>query len=168
MMAASVFFDTEFSNFAHPKLISIGCVSCDGKEFYRELSDTYQPCDCSGFVLQTVLPLLGRGDAMMLEAQVADRLKVWIESFEQEVVLMSDAPSYDWPLVEYLFGFYGWPENLRRKCGYVYFDRPEQQKRYERALIGYWALHAARQHHALVDARSLQFAARLAVRRGEA
>ncbi len=165
-----VFFDTEFTKFqdmrCEPKLISIGCVSDNGKEFYAELSDTYQVSDCSDFVIWIVLPLLDRGDVMLLEAQAASRLKAWVESFGKEVVFMSDAPGYDWPFVQYLFNLYGWPKNLHGKCGYVYFERHDQQKRYELALASYWSTHSARQHHALVDARSLQFARTQAIRRG--
>ena len=152
---------------SEPKLISIGCVSGNGQEFYAELGDTYPVSDCSDFVIWIVLPLLDRGEAMMREAQAASRWKAWVESFGgKQVVFMSDAPGYDWPFVQYLFNFYGWPENLHGKCGYVYFERHDQQKRYELALASYWATHSARQHHALVDARSLQFASTQAIRRG--
>jgi len=50
-MTRSVFFDTEFTKFRtvddEPKLISIGLVAEDGREFYAELLDTWDISDCS-------------------------------------------------------------------------------------------------------------------------
>lgn len=171
----NVFFDTEFTDLhplKEPKLISVGLVSDDGREFYAELTDTYQIADCSDFVIANVLPLLewkrGNHAASMLEAQCASRLQVFIESLgEGEVVLRSDAPSYDWPLVADMFNFYGcWPKNLRRKCGVIGFDNPNVWHRYNAGLYEYWKAYAVEQHHALVDARSLRFAWEYAIKRG--
>lgn len=54
-----VFFDTEFTQLSHEaKLISIGMISEDGREFYAELSDTWRHDDCSEFVLREVPPPL--------------------------------------------------------------------------------------------------------------
>ncbi len=168
MKPKQIFFDTEFSNFEtmtrEPKLISVGCVTADGREFYAELSDTYQSSDCSDFVLETVLPLLTGGEARMSEVQAADRLKRYIVGIGKEAQLMSDAPHYDWPLVKYLFDFYGWPENLIRKCGHVYFEHALTQRRYERMLAEYWVQHHERMHNALVDARSMQWASNRATK----
>jgi len=54
-----VFLDTEFTQFAAPDLISIALVAEDGREFYGERSD-YNRESCSAFVVETVVPLLGR------------------------------------------------------------------------------------------------------------
>lgn len=41
-----IFYDSEFSDFLDPRLISIGFVSEDGTcTFYAELTSTYQPSD---------------------------------------------------------------------------------------------------------------------------
>lgn len=165
----SIFLDTEFTHLESdsPRLISIGLVAEDGREFYAELSDNYQLQDCSDFVVQTVLPLLEGGDARMLSAQAAGRIQAFIESFgDVEVVLRTDAPSYDWTLVADLFQFYGcWPTNLRRKCGTVYFNTPSQASRYLGASASYWKDNGSRQHHALVDARCMLFAWKFALRK---
>lgn len=167
----SVFFDTEFTKLRRtlgdePKLISLGCASADGQEFYAELSDTYDISDCSDFVKETVLPLLGA--ERIKEADLAVQLKAWVESLDaEEVIFRCDAPNYDWPLVAYLFQFYGWPANLRRKCGTIYFDHDRQIHRYQAALLMFWKdNHQAREHHALDDARCLRFAWKFAIRRG--
>lgn len=57
------FLDTEFTCLVRPQLISLGIVSEDGKEFYRELRDTWTLAGCSLFVLGWVLPWLSEGKA---------------------------------------------------------------------------------------------------------
>jgi hypothetical protein len=104
----------------------------------------------------------------MLDSQCAQKLKAWIEGLTDSlVILRSDAPEYDWPRVESLFLFFGcWPNNLRRTCGAISFDNANQQQRFDNALREYWKINQARRYHALVDARSLQFAWRSAIKRG--
>lgn len=166
----NVFFDTEFTNFRtpvnEPKLISIGCVDQNGREFYAELIDTYAISDCSGFVIRTVLPLLEGGDARMFEQQLAHRLSKWVTEIGGEVVFRTDAPNYDWPFVEYLFTFYGcWPSNLRRKCSTMFFDNPNIGFRYNAGMYEFWKGNAHLQHNAMVDAHSLYFSWKYAIRR---
>lgn len=156
-----IFFDTEFSSLdAEAQLVSIGCVALDGEEFYAELTDTYQPSDCSSFVVQTVLPLLQGGECRMSKAELAMRLKAWIEGLTpSQVVFQSDVPGLDWPFVEEIFNsFECWPRNLSRKCEGTWLADEEQKDRYQAALANYWRNNAYRQHHALVDARSLLYA----------
>lgn len=168
--ALNVFFDTEFTKFRsvedEPKLISIGLVAEDGREFYAELLDTWDISDCSPFVISVVLELLDNQEYIK-EADLAAKLKSWIAGLgAEEVVLRCDAPSYDWTFVAELFNFYGWPSNLRRKCGTVYFDNDRQAHRYQAALAMFWRDNIGQQHHALVDARSMRFAWKYAIRRG--
>lgn len=165
----SVFFDTEFSTLGDkinlPRLISIGCVASEGREFYAELTDTWQKENCSEFVIETVLPLLQGGEVCMTEAVLEERLKAWIEGFVDEVVFRSDSPSHDWPFVEKLFKLSGWPLNLRTKCGTILFESDRQAHRYNNAVEDYFKTHGKRQHHALVDARSMQYAWKYAIKR---
>jgi hypothetical protein len=56
-----IFLDTEFTSLESPKLISIGMVSEDGKEFYREFSDGWELVECTLFVIGWVLPWLSGG-----------------------------------------------------------------------------------------------------------
>lgn len=51
-------------------------------------------------------------------------------------------------------------------CGTIYFNHDYQINRYQAALAEYWKKNAARQHHALVDANSLLFAWKQAIKRG--
>lgn len=57
-MSFKVFIDTEFTDFTDPKLISIGMAADSGEEFYAEVP--YPQNQCSAFVRETVIPLLGR------------------------------------------------------------------------------------------------------------
>lgn len=167
-----VWFDTEFTTIDKENgvqtLISIGCVAQDGNELYLELSDTWHSANCSEWVVANVLPLLQGGEYRVTEAELAVRLKDWIEWLtDKEVVLRSDCPSLDWPWVEQLFQFHGcWPKNLRKKCGTIYFNHDIQIRRYEDGLNFYWKANGARRHHALVDARSMLFAWKFAIKRG--
>ena len=159
-MTICVFFDTEFTTLnvnGYPELISIGLVSDDGKEFYAELTDTWYEGICSQFAIDFVLPLLEGGEARMTEAQLAVALKTWIEAFgDEEIVLRSDAPGMDWPWLANIFNAYAWPNNLRKKCGPIYFRKLLFQHRFNMGLESFWSEHFKRKHHALVDAKSLQ------------
>jgi len=57
-MTTKIFIDTEFTNFSDPKLISIGLAAESGEEFYAELP--FSMHDCSEFVRETVVPMLGK------------------------------------------------------------------------------------------------------------
>ena len=172
----AIYYDAEFTSIddlSKAGLISAGFVSeKDDRQFYAELLDTWEPVMCSFFVLDTVLPLLEDGEQAVMKgrqmkvAEFARQLKTWIESFDGQVVLKSDAPSADFPFLVKIFDVHGWPFNLRRKCSFVWFDRQDQQFRYQQALADFWKTHGKQQHHALIDARSMQYASKFAIRRG--
>ncbi|MDZ4201914.1 MAG: hypothetical protein U1C96_07200 [Gallionella sp.] len=140
-----IFLDAEFTDFQNSKLISAGFVTDAGEELYVELTDTWREKDCSTFVLDTVLPLLEGGDVAMTEAEAAGWLRTWIESFGQPVLIISDAPQLDWPLITHLLRD-GWPKNLATHCAsmlvddYDYFEENPDATR----------------HHALHDARAFR------------
>lgn len=149
-----IYFDTEFTQFDDSRLISIGCKSQCGAEFYVELTDTYQLADCSDFVIETVLPRLTRQSAM-LEAQASSAMTQWIESIKGQTILVCDAPAWDWALVTDLLRIAGWPRNLDRN-----FDRPDNCGfgRYGRREAEYWVKHSEGMHNALIDARAMWYA----------
>jgi hypothetical protein len=155
-----IFFDTEFSDLCvDPRLVSIGLISEDGREFYAELSDTYQPKDCGAFTQEGVLPLLQGGDALMRMDQLTLRLGNWLESFEQPVQLATDSLSWDWPWIQEIFYLPGtWPENLDGKPVQLYevIDSPF----FERAVEKAFETHQPRlkRHHALDDAKANRLA----------
>ena len=147
-----VFFDTEFTDLCiDPRLISIGLVGKDGREFYAELSDTYQPKGCGAFTQEAVLPHLEGGECLMTMDTLTLRLGNWIERFEQPVTLATDSLSWDWPWIQELFCIPGtWPENLDGKpkllseCAGNTFNQAV-----ETAFAN-----GLRRHHALDDAKA--------------
>ncbi len=113
-----IFFDTEFTDLGvDPRLISIGLVAEDGeRSFYAELTDTYQPADCSEFARMAVLPQLEGGVVRMSLAELGERLEAWIAAFDVPVQLATDSLAWDWPWVQEIFDELGrWPSNLETK-----------------------------------------------------
>ena len=155
------FLDTEFTGLGiDPKLISIGLISEDGtREFYAELSDSYQQSECAAFVHEAVTPHLQGGDCLMTQDELTLRLGNWIESCEQPVKLATDSLSWDWPWIQELFYLPGtWPENLDGKPASLYemvdpscFDRAVEQGFRDH-------LPRLRRHHALDDAKANRLA----------
>jgi hypothetical protein len=94
-----VFIDTEFVSFEAPELLSIGAVASTGEKFYRELKDPARSHLCSQFVKDNIIPLLDLGDSMQDSSKVMVDWQEWTkmiwEKHEKEVILVSDAPSYD-------------------------------------------------------------------------
>lgn len=139
----------------HPegKLISIGLISEDGREFYAELVDNYTQTDCNEFVIDTVLPLLGDGQKLRWHELIV-RLGGWIEDFEQPVTIATDSMTWDWDWIWKLFTEPGtWPDNLNQQSllltmNYIHdYDKFTEaiERAFERGL---------RRHHALDDARA--------------
>jgi hypothetical protein len=157
-----IFFDTEFTSITSQQrgLISIGCVTQFGKQFYAELTDTWDECMCSIFTIETVLPLLQGGTYSMSVSELSDRLKEWIEGFNEQVTFYSDAPVFDWPFIKEIFDYHGWPRNLNRECGVIQFNNQSAQDLFSKACEDYWRVpvHAPWRHHSLIDAQSLAFA----------
>ena len=100
-----IFFDTEFTCFEKPELLSLGAISIGGNEFYAEIASI--PFDrCSEFVKAGVLPKF-TGPQFERE-ELASRFLSWLGSFEKPVVLMSDS-EYDRDLINALCGGYPLP-----------------------------------------------------------
>jgi hypothetical protein len=146
-----VFFDTEFTELSPAaKLISVGLVTEDGREFYTELADTWRLDDCSEFVKSEVLPLLEGGVYLKTRAELCLALGNWLESLDGSVSLVTDAPSWDWPWIASIFNEdHLFPANLVHRP--VMLELPEQQLEEMRAT-------APRRHHALDDARVMRAA----------
>lgn len=150
-----IFFDTEFTGLViKPKLISIGLISEDGREFYTELSDTYQASDCHDFFLiDVVLPHLQGGDALMGMSDLSLRLGNWIEGFGTPAQLATDSLSWDWPWIQEIFcNPYTWPENLNKSPLIL-----EQDADFDIAVENAYAT-GLRRHHALDDAKANRLA----------
>lgn len=150
-----VYFDTEFTGLlgivSDIKLISAGFVTEFGQELYFELTDHYEIKECSSFVHETVLPHLNNAIYGLKTAQAAKNLNQWLQNLGEPVKLASDAPGYDFALIEHLLlKHHCWPECLNKKPlnvgGYIIADRIEKYFEYQPLAI---------RHHALWDARAL-------------
>lgn len=148
-----LFLDTEYTGLGQrqPKLISLALVAEDGqREFYVELANTWEPADCSNFVMREVLPLLGGPRVSRAEARAA--LRTWLADAPRAVQVACDSET-DWHFLLDLLEP-DRPENLAAR----YFDlRPLIDTTiYDRAVQDYY-IKDRRVHHALVDARAYRY-----------
>jgi hypothetical protein len=156
-----IFFDTEFTDLSmDPRLISIGMISEDGREFYAEVKDDYaMPIRYSSFVQEAVLPHLTGGEALMPIDMLTLRLGNWLESFGQPVRLATDSLSWDWPWIQEIFYLPGtWPANVDGKPASLYdlIDSPYFDRGVEDAFANH--IPKLRRHHALDDAKANRIA----------
>ncbi len=149
-----VFLDTEFTAFVRPDLISMALVCEDGREFYAERTD-YREDDCSDFVRETVLPLLGGvPDAACSRSELTQRLHEWFEQLPEPATIIYDFES-DWLLlVDAILGRayknppanFGEPLHLDSSA----ITHPVFEREQNNTYTLNWP-----PHHALVDARAL-------------
>ena len=149
-----IFFDTEFTDLHwNAKLISIGLVAEDGREFYAELSDTYQIADCGDFAHDVVLPLLEGGLTRMTLSALSFRLRNWLEVFQQPVTLATDSIEWDWPWIKMIFADpMTWPTNLSKSAAVLLFDADVGERFGDALELAFAA--GLRRHHALDDAKA--------------
>ncbi len=85
-----IFIDTEFTDHTHPDLISIGIAAEGGQVFYAERTD-YRYEDCSTFVRNEVIPLLGRElQATCTAAELSGRLYEWFRILPEAATVFYD------------------------------------------------------------------------------
>lgn len=149
-----LFLDTEYTGFgtSDPKLISLALVAEDGRrEFYVELNDTWQLTDCTHFVRNKVLPLLGGPQHTSMEART--KLHAWLNDAPRSVQAACDSTT-DFSFLMTLLGPLDAP-NLATS----YFDlRPLiDSTAYDSTVAASYQVDP-RQHHALVDARAYRLA----------
>ena len=147
-----IFLDTEFTDFVHPSLISLGMVTAAGDEFYIEVP--YPDDECSAFVREAVIPLLGQfPGAMCSRDELTNRLMKWLMAihaqhgdfeicfdFQTDWDLFIDALDYQVP----------------KWCG----QRQVNRNINELLCYEYYKKNALPEHHALYDARANRFAYR--------
>lgn len=149
-MEVKLFLDTEFTKLnADAKLISLALVAENEAEFYVEPTDTYQLSDCSEFVSQVVLPQVDLGTCGVTFAQAQVMLASFLNQFDEQVEILSDAPAWDWDFfcdMAYLKG--KWPHNVS--------NRPVDISRiFDNKDPGELPVIEELPHHALSDARLL-------------
>lgn len=153
-----MFYDSEFSSWDEPNLISVGftTVGRHSQTLYVELADTYSEIDCSAFVRSQVIPKLRGGDYLVSSITARERISLWIQALGGPVCLVCDYPEYDHELLRRLLAA-AWPQFLAREP--LSFDPSGLGHR--RALTNTLGRvvddHVQRygMHHALVDAERL-------------
>lgn len=147
-----IFLDTEFSTFQQPKLISLGLAAVTGEEFYAELPVVQE--DCSDFVRDTVVPLLGKepNAACADGYELQMRLLTWLRMVKQQKTLtICYDYQTDWDLFK---------EGVGRVPDYC---EPRLLRAGEINELLRWDFHAKNQlpeHHALYDAKALRYSYR--------
>jgi hypothetical protein len=157
-----IYYDTEFTSMGvDAQLISAGFASECGQSWYAEIT-SFEQERCSAFVLETVLPLLDASPEQRFSADdFGSALATWLAGFADEIELVSDH-SVDWYQIEGLAG-----ENLRALPNRVHprvWKRSEDKHirlELELAESTFWHRRQNRQHHALEDARRLEYIASL-------
>jgi hypothetical protein len=110
-----IFFDTEFTGLhQNTTLISIGCVSEDGEQFYAEFTD-YDQSQVDEWIKRNVITQLVLPDDLNVQASedkvavrgerafVRNHLEMWLTQWPI-VEIWSDCLAYDWVLFCDLFG----------------------------------------------------------------
>lgn len=147
-----IFFDTEFTSFHAPELISIGLAATTGEEFYAEVP--YSIRACSEFVREFVVPLLGADPfaACPLE-DLRHRLSNWlaIVKIKDDLSICCDS-EFDEMLILRVFDHPLPPYVRLRRIGARYIN---ELRRYE-----YHVKNCLPEHHALNDAKALRYAYR--------
>ena len=153
-----IFFDTEFSTLRDGRLLSVGLVAADGREFYVEIPGDGINRDASDFVRAHVLsqfealPDCAAGTLFGL----GERVAAFLEQFATRVELCCDH-KLDRRFVEEALSLSTRWKTLQPNVGFV---DVAGQARSEAAKVAVAASFAASapllQHHALADARALR------------
>jgi hypothetical protein len=147
----NIFFDTEFTGLSSdPHLISMGFVAENGATLYIELTDGWLESECSTWVKQHVLPMLGHGE-QITRREAALRITNWLSAFESKPVLLGDS-DYDTILVAELLHKSGAaPDTF--VIQQLVFSTKTQATAFERAKKRLFTTQPKAAHHALTDAQ---------------
>lgn len=147
------FLDTEYTNTDRPVLISVALVAEDGREYYAEATDGWALDDCSPFVIENVLPHLGKNpNVAATRAEIRASLPRWLSSFAEPTSIIYDLRA-DWQVLGALF------DNLPNQAGlhgqFLRWREPAMAERFQQRTDAWFADHGPR-HNALIDARGFR------------
>ena len=150
-----VFLYTEFSGLnSEPRLLSIGLATETGNELYIEFTDGWVEENCSSWVLEHVVPMLGSERLTRLAA--VDRILSWLSSFVASPILIGET-DWDTALVIELLAA-GGGNNDRFQIKELEFSGKAQVEKFNEARQHYFNSEHVSPHHALVDARAFKYA----------
>lgn len=109
-----IFYDSEFTGLhQETTLISIGFIAENNRTFYAEFTD-YDYKQMNEWLKENVLPSLyldnnfqfkgGNWTIKGASCEIVDKLRLWLDSFGEEIQIWSDCLSYDWVLLNNLWG----------------------------------------------------------------
>lgn len=160
-----IYYDTEFTTLdpnIDADMISVGFVAENGAELYIEITD-FCGEDCSDFVKETVLPLLGKGDTLpkrMAGGALGLALCEWLAQFGSEPIEFVSDSSCDWWL---LLAYAKADLNKHSAAFSDYIWLPSDSVLAAVPVLEtelrYWHAHPGMRHHALYDARCLKLKA---------
>lgn len=166
-----LFLDTEWADPEGTELVSLGLVSEDGaREFYAERAQLYPTP--TPFVRDVVYPLLYRGAAALSDSAMTDSLHEFLLR-EREPCVLADYPN-DLKLLRCVLD--GFDLRAISRSGAAHGPWPVTTRMFTDGLTSmliedWFEAHEAeraRRHHALVDARALRMAWRVATGRVQA
>ena len=122
MSAINIFFDTEFTGLSsEPHLLSIGLVADSGETLYIEFTNGWSETDCSFWVREHDMPMLGNGERLT-RRDAGARIIAWLESFELPATLLGET-TWDTELFSDLMHECGIAPNRFRLEALVSFPR---------------------------------------------
>lgn len=148
-----IFLDTEFTDFTHDRqLISLGMVADSGEEIYVELP--FEIKKCSEFVIDNVIPLLGREPLAQCQLdEIRQRILTWfsIVRRKDEIIEICTDSESDWNLLLKAVD-YNLPSHIKYK-------NIENNLSYH-LMFDFWEKTGLPEHHALYDAKANKHAYR--------
>ena len=145
-----IFFDTEFSGLtSDPRLLSIGLISDSGETLYIEFTNGWTEADCSFWVREHVLPMLGNGERLT-RREAGARIKGWLAAFKLQPTLLGET-DWDTTLLADLMKECAISSDLFRMETLAY-PRKAQANAFAAEKQRYFDSHKVIPHHALTDA----------------
>ena len=155
--AINIFFDTEFTALSsEPHLLSIGLVADSGDSLYIEFTNGWSEADCSFWVREHVMPMLGGGERLTRREAVT-RITSWLKLFSTSSPTLLGETTWDTTLLADLMREFG----VTPDCFYlkvISFSGKEQANTFEAAKRRYLEFHQLTAHHSLSDARAFHAA----------
>lgn len=164
-----IFIDTEFTQFQHPKLLSIGLVHLDGDECYAELDlQTSHGLQCSressDFVHAHVLSQWHRipnsnGSLSFMAQRIYDWLRIQPQNAEGQIVIAADYHG-DLSLLSHLVTLTPlWKSHPLELYGLLIYDQvsnPQSDLAHQQEALDQSQQRHLYPHHALADAHALR------------
>lgn len=120
---------------------------------YIEFTNGWSESDCSYWVRENVIPLLGKGERLT-RREAGAGIIAWLESFELPATLLGET-TWDTGLFADLMHECGiGPDRYRLEA--LVYSGMNQTNAFAAARKRYFDLHQLTPHHALTDARAFQ------------